>query len=418
MTLQRILYETVGRPFLRRLIPAFTGILLFALLADAVFDWNALRAEIAGSGFAARTALFTSAFVAWGVPAGRALAPAWQLPAMAFLVRQPISRWRLLGGLAPSLAIAFVPVAMIWYLAPDHGHPLAHQIGFVAMACPLMIGFAFRPRDASLVVSAAVAVLAAMLTMYWQWPWVAWISAAATILLSGWSVALIPRQLGTSSRRAIRRLTASGPVPAIIRRDLRCLLRTERGGLLELAAISAGAAAMMLALRVNGDAAGREAFAGACILMSLPAAVACDSLEKLRIRLGSEFLRLRWPVTIRQRVWALLGLLAVLMTPAAMSIALLATSMGPGYLLLFTLFLALTVAGCAVLSTAFLGSSRSAAPVFQLALTLHAALALASAGPAYAAAAVILLAPGYWLICSNLSRFAIANERRPHAVSA
>lgn len=418
MTLQRILYETVGRPFLQRLIPAFTGILLCTLLADAVIDWQALRTEIAGSDLVARTAFFTGAFVAWGALAGRALRPAWRIPAIAFLIRQPINRWRWLGGLAPSLLIALLPVAMIWDLAPDARHPLIHHIGFVGLACPLLIGFSFHPRDGLIVLAPGLAVLIALFTLYWQWPSVAWIGAVATILLGAWSVSLIPRQLGYSARHSTAQLAASGPVPAMIRRDLHCLLRTERSALLRLAALSAGACAMMLALRVNGDAAGREAFTGACILVCVPAAMAHDLLERLRIRLGSEMLRLRWPLTTQQRAQALLGLLAILIAPGAASIALIGTSMGTGYLLLFTLFLTLALVACAVVSTAFLGSSRSAVSVFLLALTLLAGLPLLLPPAAYAAAALVLLPLGLRLICVYLSRFAIDQERKPHAVPA
>lgn len=414
----RIFYVTVGRPFLRRLIPAFTIVLLVVVSVDAMVDWAAVRDGIASLAPLKRATLFTAGLTAWGIAAGRALRPVWSDPMVGFLVRQPLSRWQWAAGLAPSLAVAFLPPAALWSLAPHHGAPLADYLAFTGLSWPIVLGASFAFPSALIVLIPACAVLALLMTVYWQFPSMTWLATVVAAVQIAHSVSLIPRQIHRPIHGNGLRLSAPGPITAILRRDLRCLFRMERRCFIRLALSSVVACSMMLALRVNGAIAGKEAFLAACVLVSLPAATAFGMLEKLRARLGTEFTRLRWPVTSRQRALALVTLIAFLLAPADLTLAVIGASMGAAWLLLFALFTGVTILVCASLLAQALSSATSALPAFLLALTLHGCLALALPAWSYAALALPVMVMAGYRIHSGLWKFAIQAEWRTDARGA
>lgn len=414
MLAQRIFHVTVGRPLLRGLVAPFTAVLLLALLADAQVDREAVAREISRAGAAEKTALFTGLFMAWGITVGRALRPIWQQPMIAFLIRQPMNRWKWIAGLAPSLGIAFVPPAAIWSLAPDHGAPVIHYLGFVGLAWPIFLGASFNFRESLAVLGTSCGVLATLVGAYWYFPAAAWLAAVVALAQAAYSVSMIPRQLDHSQDRPIARahspLAAAGPVGAMLRRDVRCLARMEGRSLLGLAVSVAAACWIMVALRVNGGITGRGAFMAGCILFSFPAAAGYGALERSRRWLGREFVRIRWPVTIGQRCVALVTLVTVLILPTGMAIAAVGASMGFGRFLLFTSFMAATITLCAALFARTLQSSGSAVPVLLLLLIPHTSIAVALPGSLYILVAALLVLGGAYSIHAGVRRFTAATE--------
>src|SRR5690606_11607585 len=126
----------------------------------------ALRRTLAGLAPWQQSAVFTALMLGWSWQAGRALRPVWRHPTIAFLVRQPIGRVQWAVGLLPSLGIAFVPIAAVWWLAPHRAHSVVHYLAFVGLAWPLVIGASFAGSTAVFLLAAGTLSLAALVFMY------------------------------------------------------------------------------------------------------------------------------------------------------------------------------------------------------------------------------------------------------------
>jgi hypothetical protein len=211
-------------------------VLLFVALSDAVTDWTALRQQAALLGPWARptvfVVLFVVLFVAWGLIAGHALRPVWRQPTIAFLVRQPLTWRQWVVDLFPSLAVAFVPVVAIWWLAPHYANSVIHYLGFVGLLWPVILGFSFAVPSSIIVAGAGTATLAILLFAYGYFPFAAYVACLVTILQLPLGVAFIRRQIAPTYRRRSGHLSSAGAALAIARRDLRCLFRIERPTLL------------------------------------------------------------------------------------------------------------------------------------------------------------------------------------------
>jgi hypothetical protein len=389
-------------------------VLLFVALSDAVTDWTALRQQAILLDPWARTAVFVVFFLVWGWTAGHALYPVWHQPAIAFLVRQPLTWWQWVVGLLPSLAVAFVPVVAIWWLVPHYANSVIHYLGFVGLSWPLILGFSFAVPSSIIVAGTGTTSLAVLLFAYGYFPFAAYVACIVTILQLPLGVAFIRRQIAPMYRSRSGHLSSAGAALAIARRDLRCLSRIELATLLFFALFGAVVALIMLALRVNGAIEGREAFLAGCILFSLVASMICEILERLKAHLGKEVMRHRWPVTYSERGLALVGLVSLLAAPSGVLIGSLGSSMGSRYLLLFCLFIGVTVTLCAAFFSRTLGATTPSTAYFLLIAMFHNILVFWLPPWAYAIVALPAVFINCRLISSGLRRFTVDTERGIH----
>ncbi len=408
---QRVFYHVVGRPFLRGLVlPSFLALLLVAF-ADAITDWTALRQQVEALTPWGKTAMFGVLFLVWSLAGGHALRPIWRLPMIAFLVRQPLTRWQWVAGLLPSLGIAFVPVIAIWWLAPHYANSVIHYLGFVGLAWPIILGASYQTPSSIFVTGAGTISLSILVLAYCYYPFVAYVALLVTIVQLPASVALIPRQITQINKQNSAHLSSTGVIAALVRRDLRCLRRVEWRSLVTLVLFSAGAPLMMLAFRVNGAMEGREAFLTACVLFSLAASTIYESLEKMKVRLGKEIMRHRWPVTYSQRGWALIRLIAVLVGPSAVLVGLSGSTMGGYNLLLFFLFVIVTITLCVALFSRLLGVTSTSIGLYLLLITLHGGMVFLLPAWGYAIVAIPAVFINFRLMTSGLRKFSINIER-------
>jgi hypothetical protein len=194
---------------------------------------------------------------------------------------------------------------------------------------------------------------------------------------------------------------------AVLRRDLLCLWRLERGRLSQLAVLALVCAAFALALRVNGDFAGRSLFRAACILQLVALLPVFELLTRLQMRLGPELVRVWWPMTMLQRAVALVLLVLVICVPSTSLLVLGGAAMGPGYqsmLLLYTC--ASAVALCALL----VASARNPAASFGWSLwvwLVHALLVIVLPPAAYVPLVLLLMLAGMRWMCRGWRRVAV-----------
>jgi hypothetical protein len=408
---QQVFYRVIGRPFLRALVLSFFAILLFVAMADANVRWTALRERIADASPLQRATLFTVLVVGWSIVAGRALRPVWRQPIIAFLVRQPLSDRQWAMNVFPSICVALIPVACAWWLAPRSTDWLIHYVGFAALATPVVLGASYSGWDSLLPAGAGALTF---FVLAWVYAYSSLAAYAALILapvLTALATRPIRRQIAAVNRAVYAPLSGSGVVLTIVRRDLRYLLRCERKSLVGLAALGGVCALLMLAFRINGKQQDREALLSACLFLSVSATPLYEILETLKTGLGKEIMRHRWPVTYRQRSWALLTLVAVLMSPAATAILLFGSSMGALGAAQYLLFVAATVTVSATLFGGFLLVQRSANGLFLLLLTGHMVAILALPSAVYGLAALVVIPMGFWLTAGGFSRFTSVTER-------
>ncbi|HET6628570.1 MAG TPA: hypothetical protein VFG91_02220 [Woeseiaceae bacterium] len=401
----RIFLAIFGRPFLLRLVWPL-GLLLFAVSqADATVDWTAVRESLAMLEPWQLSLVITVLFLSWGVSAGRALSAVWRQPVIAFLVRQPMSRREWVRYLAPSLFVAFLPVTAICWLAPQYANPIVHYAGFAALAWPIILGGSYRGRSAAKWIALGAAALATLTFAYAYKPATAYLALMIAVLLIPLSVSAIREQVAGSRQIHSARLASISPVFAIVRRDLLYLRRMQRNGLLGLAFMAALAALMMFALRVNGNAAGGEAFDLACGLLALAVVPVFEILERTKKELGPAFMRLRWPIDHLDRGLALVCLIFVLMGPALITIAATGSTMGPGYLALFMLYGASALTCVGALFSLFLADQVASTGWGMLVLLVHAVLAIALSPLVYGATAAIAIPAGFLLTLRGLRKF-------------
>jgi len=294
----------IGLPFYRRLVLPFALFLFVVLQADAIINWVALRDQLAAASPWHVATLFTTLFTLWGVIAGGSLRPVWRQPAIAFLVRQPLSRWQWVRYLLPPLSIAFVPVFGIWWLAPHYSDAPIHYVAFVGLAWTTILGASFRGVAAAKWVATGIVATAVLILGYAYQPAVAFLAAIASVALLPLSVSEIRNQIARTDQVGDGNLASISPIITIIRRDALCLWRVERKSLFRMIQLAIVVALLMLALRINGDVVGRETFELSCGLLSLALLPTYDILTRLKSQLGLELMRRRWPLSYRQRAVA------------------------------------------------------------------------------------------------------------------
>src|SRR6266571_1643185 len=133
MVMQRVFAEVIGRPFLQGLVFPYFLFLFLVAAADASTNWQAARRQVTHFSPWAKTAILVGLIAAWSLMAGRALRPVWRQQAISFLLRQPLSSWEWTVRTLPSLSIALVPVAAIWWMDSYGANPLPHYLGFVGL---------------------------------------------------------------------------------------------------------------------------------------------------------------------------------------------------------------------------------------------------------------------------------------------
>ncbi len=314
------------------------GFLLFVVvLADASVNWYALRNQLAIWPTLRLSALFTFLFLFWGLIAGKALAPVWGQPAIAFLVRQPISRWRWVRFLAPSLLIAFLPLIGIWWLAPNHGNTVVHYLGFVGLAWPIILGASFHGKSRYKWLTIGTTSFAILTFTYTYQGWVSLLAIIITIAFLPMSSSAIREQTVSHLKAKPGNLKSKTPVMAVIRRDFRCLWCLERKTLFVLVQLGVVTLLMMLAIRINTEAGSRMTFIVCSSLLAFGITPIYEILSRLATHLGPELMRHRWPISHLHRGLALLGLVFLLTAPVFMLLGILGSAMGAAYLTLFTL---------------------------------------------------------------------------------
>ena len=377
---------------------------------DPVVDWTALREQLAALGPWKVTLVFTLLILFWSIIAGRALRPVWNQPTIAFLVRQPIGNWFWVRYLLPSLWIAFLPVAAIWWLAPHYAHPVVHYPGFVGLSWTILLGASFRGLASVKLIAIGTAAMATLIFGYTLQPGVAYLAIVIAILLLPVGISGIRYQLVHSRKISPGHIASRWPIISIVRRDLLCLWRLERKSLLGLVSPAVIVALMMFALRVNGQVTGRWAFIYASGFLSFAVIPTYDLLTRLKTRLGPELMRQRWPVNHGDRGLALLFIMCVLTGPNIIILAGLGSTMGLGYELLFLLFAANTIVGVTAL---FSRTLVVAAPMLGWALWLifiHAILAMTLPPWVYAMGAVVTLPFGISIMLKGLQMFTYQTE--------
>jgi hypothetical protein len=395
----------IGKPFVRALVPALFAIVFGIAMADAVVDWGALRRRVASLPPWLCAIEITVLMLAWSIVAGRALKPVWQTPLIGFVVRQPMSRRRWAAYLVPSVSIAFVPVAAIWWLAPRSVTPIVHYAGFVGLAWPMILGASGSGVRPVALAAAGSCILAVLILAYLHYPWVAYAAMLVTLAELPAGVALIPAEIGRPSDRISGNLAGAHPIVVIARRDLRCLFREDGKRLLGAWGLGLVAAAMMLAFRVNGGVAGREAFDSACMFVTIAAVPVYESLAVIKLQLGREVMRRRWPLTYAQRGGALVVLIAAFIGPAATLIFAFGSTMGVAYQLVYLIFAASVAMLAAAFFAARLVVDRSEVAWFHVMLLCHALLALALPAGAYAVLGAAVVASSPALIVRGLRAF-------------
>ena len=377
---------------------------------DPMIDWTALREQLATRDPWQVTLLFTLPILIWSIIAGRALRPVWNQPTIAFLVRQPIGHWFWVRYLLPSLWIAFLPVVGIWWLAPHYAHPVVHYSGFVGLSWTIVLGASFRGLVSVKLIAIGTAAMATLIFGYTLVPGVAYFAIIISILLLPFSVSGIRNQLVQSRNISPSHIVSRWPVISIVRRDLLCLWRLERKGLLGLVLPAILVALMMFALRVNGQVTGRWAFFYAAGFLSFAVIPAYDLLTRLKIRLGPELMRQRWPVDHGDRGVALLCIMCVLTGPNILTLAGLGSTMGLAYELLFLLFAVNTIV---VLTALFSRTLVVATPMLGWALWLiftNATLAMTLPPWVYGVSALVTIPFGISIMLKGLHMFTFQTE--------
>jgi hypothetical protein len=406
-----VFLRALGRPFLRALVVPLFSVLLAVAMADAVVDWATLKEQIASQAPWRSAGLATAMVVAWCLVAGRGFRPLWRQPLIAFLVRQPLGRWRWVVYLTPTVSLGLIPVVGIAWLAPSDAGRIAHYLGYLGLAWPVLLGASFTGRDAYLLVAAgALAFYAAALAS-------SYVPAAVYLLpllaLAGMQLAVMPvrRQHVRIVHPIHASLSGSGIVATIVRRDLRYLLRTQARALAGLALLVTFCAAMMLAFRINGGQQGRDALLSACLLFTVSITTVYEILETLKTGLGKEIMRRRWPVTNAQRALALVTLIGVLVLPGAGLVLLMGSTMGAVHALIYGLFVAAVIVFTAGLFSHLLVAQRSANGLYLLLITGHMVALLALSHWAYALIAAASIPAGFIVIARGFDRFTATMER-------
>lgn len=406
----RVFFSIVGKPFLRRLILPLALFLVVVSSLDPMIDWTALREQLATREPWQVTLLFTLPILIWCIIAGRALRPVWKQSTIAFLVRQPIGHWFWVRYLLPSLWIAFLPVAGIWWLAPHYAHPVVHYSGFVGLSWTILLGASFRGLVSVKLIAIGTVAMATLIFGYTLVPGVAYFAIIISVLLLPLAINGIRYQLVQSRKISPSHIASIWPIISIVRRDLLCLWRLERKSLLGLVSPAILVALMMFALRVNGQVTGRWAFIYASGFLSFAVIPAFDLLTRLKIRLGPELMRQRWPVNHGDRGVALLCIMCVLTGPNIITLAGLGSTMGLEYELLFLLFAANTIVG---LTALFSRTLVTATPMLGWALWLifiNAIFAMTLPPWIYGMSAVVTIPFGILIMLKGLHMFTYQTE--------
>ncbi len=410
----RVFFRVIGLPFYRRLVLPFALFLFVVLQADAIINWVALRDQLAAASPWHVATLFTTLFTLWGVIAGGSLRPVWRQPAIAFLVRQPLSRWQWVRYLLPPLSIAFVPVFGIWWLAPHYLDAPIHYVAFVGLAWTTILGASFRGVAAAKWVATGIVATAVLILGYAYQPIVAFLAAIASVALLPLSVSEIRDQIARTDQVGDGNLASISPIIAIIRRDALCLWRVERKSLFRMIQLAIVVALLMLALRINGEVVGRETFELACGLLSLALLPTYDILTRLKSQLGLELMRRRWPLSHRQRAVALLGLSLGLAAPSLVALCLIGHSMGAMYIAHFILYAAVSLVVLSALFSQALLSTAVTLGWSLWALLIHTILALVLPPWTYVVLATFLVSMGSLFIVKGLREFTQLSEIRIH----
>lgn len=406
----RVFFSVVGKPFLRRLILPLGLFLLIVSSLDPSINWGALREQLTARDPWQISLIFTLLILFWSIIAGRALRPVWRHPTIAYLVRQPISRWFWVRHLLTSLWIAFLPVVGIWWLAPHYAYPLVHYLGFIGLSWTIFLGASFQGLASVKLIAIGTATMATLIFGYALEPIVAYLAIFITILLLPLSITAIPDQLAQSRKFSPGHLASKWPIIAIVRRDLLCLWRLERKSLFGLVLPAVLVSLMMLALRVNGQVTGHQAFIFACGFLSFAVMPVFEVLTRLKARLGPELMRQRWPVNHGDRGVALLCIMCVLTGPTSIALAGLGSTMGLEYELLLLLFAANTIVG---LTALFSRTLVMATPMLGWALWLlflHAIFAMALPPWVYGMSAVAIAPVGISIMLKGLHMFTHQTE--------
>ena len=378
--------------------------------ADAVVDWTDLRYRLQDAPHWQVSVFLVTCFVAWAIVVGSALRPAWHQRAISFLIRQPISNWRMACFLVPTLWIMFLPIAGVWWLAPRHVPAPAHYLCYVGLVWTISIGASYRRLIAAKWIAIGTASAGALVLAYGYYPWTAVLALIASVYLLPASISDLDKEVAYSDSQSDRVFFLSGEATfAVFWRDLFCLWRLERNCLIRICVIASISAMVLIAFRLNGGLVGRDMFSFTCGLFSASIVPVYDALQRLKFRLGSELIRLRWPISLWQRGVALLSVAAAISFPALAMLGAIGANMGAANLALFLVYSAVSILLSAALFCRTLVSPTVSIGWSAGLHTLHFALAQTLQPTLYLFVALSSIVVGRSIIVNGLRNFTAAS---------
>jgi hypothetical protein len=346
----RLVRQVVGRRLSARLFPAWMLLLFLLSQLWDILDWPSISSAVS-----AQTPVTTGTTVAvllggWGLLWARAVRTTLYSEALRFLWRQPLSphSWSL--ALVPHLTAIGLPLALVSVLWRTP-YPLLQAVLWLGLwMVPGLVLGAQTSRGAAWSLPALVAAWA-MVALGRMVPHALPIVVPATwlgvVLFSG-ALYLRTRPQGTRGVWATPGRPHT-PLAAILRRDLLCLWRQERGSLALCLAPPLLVVPVILALSRNGGLEGKDLTTAALAALALTAPVGLYPLARLSMRLRRQLDPPTWPLGVGSRAAALFLVGCFALAPAWASTAAATPSDPVGILRTATLWAALA-AGAAALT--------------------------------------------------------------------
>lgn len=400
----RVFMDVVGRPYLRALVFPYFVVLLLLASADANTDWTLLRDQISAVSPVLRAAIFTTLIWIWGTVAGNALRGVWTQPSVRILARLPIGSWEWVLRCFPALVLAFLPILAALWLGRAS---IATALGIMGLSLPVIFGASLLGRTGAAVSTAGAALVFIGLLADSYGAAGAYVGVFLSAVTLGPLVTFVRARIVQSEERDTGTLVASNIVALFVRLDALTIQRINRRAVRNVLVLTGLAAMMMAAIRINGGLSGRDALMAAMILFAIAVSPIYGGLEDARSALGKNLLRKRWPIAVTARGLAICAVVGLLATPAAVSIAMIGSTMGPRNLMPFFAFVATQILLTAGQFAGRLRQPTSAIGEFLNVLAAHVALFLLVPTLAYLPIALAICILSWARLVTGLRRFAI-----------
>jgi len=293
--LVRLVWRLLGTRLGLRLLP---GWLVLAFVGSQLydqFDWAGLSAALSGRPPVEAGATAGALIGAWALLWGSTLRATALSPELAPLWRQPVPDRAWTVAIAPIIGLVGAPLAVcsLLWASPNPGAQALLWLG--SWLVPGLAVAAGGPRGLGLA-AAGLVLGGALIGAGRAWP--TWTPALVALAWAGAlpTVSRTYHRLRQPSARRRRRLpwrprTALG---AVLRRDLLCLWRRERGTVLMCLVPPVPVAAVVLALRFRAHTV--DPAAATLVLLAASAPLSAHLLGRLAARLGRRLDPPEWPV--------------------------------------------------------------------------------------------------------------------------